>query len=217
MVSRPAFCMAQQLQLVPGLFATSCHQCLSMVGPSTPVVHPPRLSRILVYRSQQSSGSVRICMATQCLMMSWAVPQVGQPPGHPRRLSPPRLTGPFWTSRTLSSALTSRSAALAPSTQTPHSQERRYHLASRHSIGSTCLHHRASDAAVRSQVLLAVVAVVVLFLAAAVEAGVRAAFPSAADRQVILTPVLQPAVLRLTAAREVAGGWHHRRGNRAVR
>ena len=56
-------------------------------------------------------------------------------------------------------------------------------------------------------------AVVVLSLVA----GVREAFPSAPDRQVILTPVLQPAVQLPMVAQAVAVGWHHRRGSRAVR
>ncbi len=73
------------------------------------------------------------------------------------------------------------------------------------------------DAAVHSQVLLAVVAVVVLSLVAVVVAGVRAAFPSAADLPAILTLDLQPAVRPLMAPPRGAVGWHHRRGSRAVR
>ena len=71
--------------------------------------------------------------------------------------------------------------------------------------------------AVRSQVLLAVVAVVVPFLVAVVVvAGVRAAFPSAADLPAILTLDLQPAVRPLMAPPRGAVGWHHRRGSLAV-
>ncbi len=104
-----------------------------------------------------------------------------------------------------------------PPIQTPPSQAHKGHPTRPHFISSISLHHRASDVAVRSLALLVVVAGGVLFLVAVVVvAGVRVAFPSAADPPAILTQDSQPAVRQTTVPQEDAVGLHHRRGSRAV-